>query len=93
MERVLDACLKRELKEELGVDAAIGSVLGVYRHAYTHFKVTLHAFHCSILSGEPQPFQASELQWVGVSELKNYPMGRIDRRISQQLENVSPSII
>ncbi len=33
--------------------------MGVYRHAYTHFRVTLHAFHCGLVNGaQPQPLQA-----------------------------------
>ncbi len=81
----LPACLRREIQEELGVEITVGIPLGVYRHAYTHFKVTLHAFHCTIVSGEPHPVQAAELAWVKVSELLNYPMGKIDRQISQSL--------
>jgi A/G-specific adenine glycosylase len=55
----LPTCLRRELEEELGITAQVGEPFGVYEHAYTHFRVTLHAFQCSLLSGEPQPLHAS----------------------------------
>jgi len=31
------------------------------------------------------PLEASEIRWVQVEELRNFPMGKIDRQISRQL--------
>ena len=78
--------LKREILEELGVEIAVGEPFGIYEHGYTHFKVTLHAFRCSLLDhAEPQALQASELRWVTPSQLTQFPMGKIDRQISRRL--------
>jgi A/G-specific adenine glycosylase len=81
----LPACLRREICEELGVEIKVGAQLGVYQHAYTHFRVTLHAFWCSLEQGEPRPIQAADVRWVSPAELSQYPMGKIDRQISQSL--------
>jgi A/G-specific adenine glycosylase len=82
----LVSCLQREICEELGVDVDVGGSLGVYRHAYTHFRVTLHAFACRLRNGdEPRPIQAHDLRWVELSELRDYPMGKIDRQIAEKL--------
>ncbi len=91
----LPACLRREIKEELGVEIEVGAALGVYRHAYTHFSVTLHAFACRLISGEPLPLQASDLRWSAPAELPDYPMGKLDRRISQIFSSsgASPFIV
>lgn len=79
----LVSCLQREIREELGVEIEVGEVLGVFRHAYTHFRVTLHAFSCILRNGaEPQPVEVSDLRWVPVGQLGDYPMGKIDRQIS-----------
>jgi A/G-specific adenine glycosylase len=84
-EEDLPACLRREISEELGVQIEVGSQLGVYKHAYTHFRVTLYAFWCIILQGEPHPIQVDEIRWVSLAELIKYPMGKIDRQISKTL--------
>jgi A/G-specific adenine glycosylase len=64
----------------------VGDHLGVYRHAYTHFRVTLHAFCCTMPNGHsPRPIQVGDLRWVRLSELPEFPMGKIDRQISQDL--------
>ncbi|MEN6409174.1 MAG: A/G-specific adenine glycosylase [Anaerolineaceae bacterium] len=81
----LPACLRREMREELGIEVSVGNLLGVYRHAYTHFRVTLHAFECRLITGEPRPLEASDLRWLLPEEMKAYPMGKIDRQIAARL--------
>lgn len=84
-EDLLD-CLKREIREELGAEIAVGEKVGVFRHAYTHFKVTLHAFECHLLDGDPRALHPVDLRWVLHSELIDFPMGKIDRAIAKLLE-------
>lgn len=84
----LVAALQREICEELGVDINIGSPFGVYRHAYTHFRVTLHAFLCELNGSQPCPLFHTQLAWSDVTSLGDYPMGKIDRQISTALLRV-----
>jgi A/G-specific adenine glycosylase len=80
--------LKREIKEELDADITVGKAFGIYRHAYTHYKVTLHAFLCRMAAGSlPRPIEASDIRWITVAELSGFPMGKIDRQIAIRLEN------
>lgn len=83
----LDTCLQREIMEELAAQVSVEEPLGVYQHAYTHFRVTLHAFSCRLLQpAEPRPIQVKDLRWVSVQQLSDYPMGKIDRQISRDLQ-------
>jgi len=85
-EETLEACLEREIREELGVQIQVGAHLGIYQHAYTHFKVTLHAFRCRLVDQqEPQALEASELRWTPLEQLPEFPMGKIDRQIARRL--------
>ena len=83
----LETCLKREICEELNVEIKIGNPFGTYEHTYTHFKVTLHAFCCTLLGGEPDPLEHNELCWVTPQEMEDFPMGKIDRQIARNLLN------
>lgn len=83
----LAECLKREILEELGSEIEVGKSIGTYRHAYTHFRVTLHAFLCRLYnSDQPQPIQVQDLRWVHPDELAAFPMGKIDRQIAIDLQ-------
>jgi A/G-specific adenine glycosylase len=85
----LKACLKREILEELQCTIQIGDLLGTFKHTYTHFKVTLHAFHCQLEKGTPNPHYHQAVRWVTIDDLDQYPMGKIDRMISQQLQEMN----
>ncbi len=81
----LEQCLTREIREELDSLIQVGEPFGVYQHAYTHFSITLHAFLCKLIEGEPKPVEAAELAWVNPADLQSYPMGKVDRQIAQRL--------
>jgi A/G-specific adenine glycosylase len=83
----LPAALIREIREELAAEISVAGEIGVYKHAYTHFKVTLHAFHARLNGPDPTPLEASEIRWVTPAELNDFPMGKLDRMISNELNN------
>ena len=82
----LPGCMRREIKEELGVEISVGEKIGVFRHAYTHFRVTIHAFECTLLKDQtPCPLEADEILWAQPGDLDQFPMGKIDRRIARAI--------
>lgn len=81
----LEEALRREIVEEMAAEIRVGQELGIYKHAYTHFRVTLHAFHAELKGTEPTALEASEIRWIEPVNLGDYPMGKIDRRISNDL--------
>jgi len=88
----ITTCLVREIQEELGAAVQVNSALGVYKHAYTHFRVTIHAFACTLLADqEPRPLHASKICWVYPEELQGFPMGKVDRQIANLLAKESSS--
>lgn len=83
----LQTCLQREIYEELGVAVQVKRSLGSYSHAYTHFKVTVHAFYCDLKPGsQPATIQVADVRWSPLSCLANYPMGKVDRLIARDLQ-------
>jgi A/G-specific adenine glycosylase len=85
----LEQCLGREIREELAADIRVGNLIGIYHHAYTHFKITLHAFECKLTGREPQAVEVDGLVWVILADLNNYPMGKVDRQIAAYLQQES----
>ncbi len=88
-ERLID-CLKRELREELAIDVAVGERFAVVDHAFTHFKITLHAFDCRYQGAlppydEPQALGVRDWAWVAEAQLGNYSFGKADRVVIAEL--------
>ena len=82
----LPDCLVREMCEELGVEVEVGDPLIVVKHAYTHFRITLHAFHCRLVAGEPRCLDCAAFRWVSSHELDALPMSVVDRRVAQAFQ-------
>lgn len=68
-ETPLDA-LKRELREELGIETHQAEPLIGYEYRYPHRTVFLNLWHVTDYSGEPQSLEGQPLQWVAVDQLK-----------------------
>ncbi len=82
----LPQALKRELQEEMGIEIHVGQLLIVIQHAYTHFRITLHAFICELESGEPRCLECQDFQWASQKEVDALPMAVTDRKIAQAIE-------
>jgi mutator protein MutT len=64
----LGACLARELREELAVEARVGHEVFTTTHAYPDRRVELHFFACELV-GQPAPQLGQEMRWVRREEL------------------------
>ncbi len=80
-DETLEACLKRELREELGIEVNVSEVFAIVRHGFTHFRITLHAFTCRYVSGSPQALGVRDWAWVAPDELDGYTFGKADRQV------------
>ncbi|MFQ5436707.1 MAG: A/G-specific adenine glycosylase, partial [Anaerolineae bacterium] len=81
----LPAALQREIQEELGMDIEVGDFLTKINHAYTHFRITLHAFHARHTGGVPQRLGVADHAWVTLTDLDRYAFAVTDRKIIEQL--------
>jgi A/G-specific adenine glycosylase len=72
--------LPKALKTGYSLQVRAGEALGIVKHAYTHFRVTAHVFRGELVSISKK----ENLKWVPLSELEDYPMGKIDRQIARK---------
>ena len=84
-EETLQQALRREIMEELQIEVEIMDEIGVYRHAYTHFKVIVHAFLCSKGKGRINATEAPQMAWVQHDQFDGFPMGKVDRMIARDV--------
>jgi mutator protein MutT len=67
-----EACILRELREEVHVEAEVTSRREVIEFTYPERTVRLHPIDCRWLAGEPHPEGCEEPRWVAPAELAGY---------------------
>jgi A/G-specific adenine glycosylase len=83
----LQACLHRELDEELAIRVQVGDLLCKVEHVFTHFYMTLYAFHCLWTHGKPQCLGCTDLRWVTLDELDSFAFPVADQKIIAHLRD------
>ena len=81
----LEACLQRELFEELGIVAACGAVLMESVFEYEHGVFELIAVETEILKGAVRLTVHDKAEWVPVQELLRYQLLPADVPIARLL--------
>ena len=81
-----EACLRRELREELGIEVAVGELVESLTHAYPEKTVHLKFYRCRWVEHEPQALGCSALRWVTAGELKDYAFPAADARLLGSLK-------
>ena len=66
-------CLIREIQEELDIKIKINSFIKTIQHSYSHFSITMDAYHCSFVKGVPKNIQCAEHKWILPTELGDLP--------------------
>ena len=67
------ACLRRELKEELGVRVRVGESLGNLCYDYPTRRVRLAVHRCTIVRGTPWVLDSASLRWIPRARLADVP--------------------
>ena len=69
---ILEACLKREIAEELGVEIKVENHLITVQHEYETKYVTLYFYNCSTISGELESKEGQAIKWISAEFLYDY---------------------
>ncbi|MFM8550843.1 MAG: (deoxy)nucleoside triphosphate pyrophosphohydrolase [Nitrospiraceae bacterium] len=85
----LEDCLRRELREELGIEITQPLLYRTFRHDYSDKSVELHFFRCSIGAGQARALDCEEFRWVAPEELSLFECPAADRSLIEELSVVS----
>lgn len=77
--------LRRTVREELGIEIAVGKQLAVVDHAYTHFRLTLSAHAGKITGGSLATTDSPIWRWIAPGEIDTLPFSKVDRVIARQV--------
>lgn len=82
--------LRREIREELGIDIEVGSILEVVYYRYPQATVLILAYNCRHMGGVIQNLEVAEHRWVTAPELADYPLLAADAPIVARIIDACP---
>jgi len=81
-------CIKRELKEELNINAEIGDLVTKYNYDYPNVSYLLYFFKVKSYIGEFKIIVHDKLEWVSLNDFHKYDFLQGDTPlINQMLSN------
>jgi len=86
--------LKREIREEIGLEIEVGKCLRSISHVYEdeQKKLILHFFLCKRTSGAPMTKEVSAFQWVAPEDLSLFRFPPADAELVRDLPNLLKEI-
>jgi mutator protein MutT len=85
-EETFEQCLVRELREELGIEVAVGELVESLTHEYPEKTVHLNFYRCRWKQHEPQPLGCPAFKWVSAARLKDHAFPAADARLLEKLQ-------
>lgn len=87
-------CVRRELREEVGVDVECAAALPASQHAYAHGMIRLEPWLCRWRGGEPRAIEVAEWRWVRPHELSalRFPPANAELIAELQRRFVGPTL-
>jgi mutator protein MutT len=84
-DETFEQCLVREIREELGIEIAVGELFEEITHDYPEKTVHLKFFLCQLLQGKPQTLGCAAFKWIGKPELSDYEFPAADVQLLEKL--------
>lgn len=81
----MEACIVREIKEELDLTICATKLLCRSKHVYPTKKISLHFYLCDWISGEPRALECQDFRWIVADELKDFKFPEGDEEILRDL--------
>jgi len=79
-------CLKREIREEIGVEISVGPMIAAVDHAYPEKRVRIHFYRCQLTSGTPESIECQAIEWVTREELDSFVFPPADAGLLGQIK-------
>ncbi|HMO63817.1 MAG TPA: (deoxy)nucleoside triphosphate pyrophosphohydrolase [Verrucomicrobiota bacterium] len=86
-----EACLRREIREELACDIEVGPAFDEVRHPEPDKTLHLRFFLARLTAGEPQPVECAAVAWVAREELPNLSFPPADTTLLARLAREWPA--
>ena len=83
-----EACIVREIREELATEIKVERILGVVDYDYPNFHLTMHCILCTIVSGELKLLEHEAARWLTKETLRSVDWLLADQLILDKIEEI-----
>ena len=83
-----EACIVREIREELATEIKAEKILRVVDYDYPNFHLTMHCILCSIVSGELKLLEHEDARWLTKETLRSLDWLPADQLILDKIEKI-----
>jgi mutator protein MutT len=80
-----EACLRREVMEELGLTIAVHEQVSSAEHHDSQRHIRLRFYRCTVLAGEPRPLGCEACRWITPAEISAYSFPPADLPLVHQI--------
>ena len=78
--------LRREIREELDTEIAVGQLLTSVEYDYPEFHMSMDCFICTVVSGQLTLLEHEAARWLGAGELWQVRWLPSDIKVIEELE-------
>jgi len=75
-----EQALRREIKEELGVEAEISEKIAAYSDESDILKIDVTLYKCNVLEGNPAAIDCNEICWTNANAAEELDLAPADRK-------------
>ncbi len=80
--------LRREIREELASDVAVGELFATVQYDYPDFHLSMQCFLCSLLNGELKLLEHQSARWLSKNQLNTVKWLPADESIILKLKQL-----
>ena len=78
--------LVKDIKKCIGFEIQPATKIGFVQHAYSHFKVTLHGYHCRLINNNLLKNPTKKHGWISPDGISHYPFPRVNHKLFEILQ-------
>jgi mutator protein MutT len=87
-QETFEECLRREIREELGVEITVGDLFEEIIHPYPEKTVRLKFFLCRLPAGEPRALGCAAVRWIEKGDLDRFEFPAADAQLLAKLRTL-----
>ena len=78
--------LAKGIQECIGFEIQPVTKIGAVLHAYSHFKVTLHGYHCWVIKNSLPENTTKKQRWISPDGISHYPFPKVNHKLFEILQ-------